>query len=396
MEHTSIKKKIMGLKTYVTFLSFMWIGSIVSSIGFTVAIIILWHKAFIGIEIKQEPFIEKSSFNTEQILNLINNTKSPSALQDVQQKKSESTNYLFLPTGIYIRQLTINTYTASFVGYVWQKYPIAHAHTIKTGVFFPQATISTMEKVYEFTDAHWKTIGWSVHCTLQQYFNFHSYPFDTQKITLEIWPDSFDKNIILVPDFDSYASFAPHQLPGIANTVHTQSWRIEKSYFTYEKESMLTDFGYAKDMHNNAKKTRTQRSLPELQFNIIANRSLSGSLIVNILPIIILLVLLFIVLIMTQFVEFYPIFGSLSFLFFISIVAYITFKSLFTAQQISFFDYMYFTVQGIILIIAMFTIIYYRKSNINWVRKNHMLIPRLLFWPVATGAILIISLIFFY
>jgi hypothetical protein len=361
----------------------LWLGSSIVSLGLACAIGFLWHKAFIELNIPLENELEKNLIDHAQIIKQFNAVNKSKQLEITSLK-----DYIFVPTGIYIQDLNINIDQVSCIGYVWQKYPVQAFDSIKPGIIFPQSMGNNIKKIYEFTDDIWHTIGWSVQCTLDQNFNFDNYPFDAQKIEIQLWPSDFDSAIILVPDLDSYKSFNLDRLFGLNNTIKLQDWHLEESYFSYEKENFKTNFGYTT-------KT-TQRSLPQLKFNVIVNRSLYGSFILNIVSILIVLILLFIVLLMVQWAGFYSVLASIASLFFIALFAYSSFRSAFKSQQIVFFDYVYFILESIILIISILSIIYYKNVPITWITYNHMSIPRLIFWPITMLSICIVSIIFFF
>lgn len=374
------------IRVYLCTPARLWIGSITISIGLLFSIAFLWHKAFIETNIVVDNPVEKNEFSIDRITAQLSENKA---------RIEKAFHYVTVPTGIYLHQLSISTDIISFTGYVWQKYPLNNALTIKQGITFPQASTVILEKMYEFTDDQWQTICWSIRGVLKQDFDLYDYPFDAQKIKIQIWPRAFDDSVILIPDFDSYKIFNPSALPGINNKIKLQNWRIQKSYFNYESQSFLTNFGYTQN-DTSIKLQKNQRTLPELSFNMIIYRYLYSSLILSSLPIFIILVLLFIMLLMVRFADFYPIFASIASLFFSSLLAYSSYKSGSTTQQIVFFDYMYFILQSIILGMSLLIVLYYKKIHIKWLTHEYMLIPKLLFWPLTMLGIFATSFIFFF
>jgi hypothetical protein len=381
------------LLAYYTQTSFKYaLISCVISCGFVLGIALVWYNAFKKIpEFQSTGALEKSSFNISDIIKQFESASSPLPTTENSSgqptTKSSNTNLTTIPTGIYIHELSVDIDKINLLGYVWQQVPVHTTQEINMGVIFPQATDIQLKQMYTFTDGNVQTTGWSVQCTLQQNFDYSRYPFDFRFINISLWPHAFNNDTLLTPDLDGYKVIYPVSLPGLNTRINEGDWRFHLSYFSYKKNNVSTDFGY----HG-----KTTMQLPHLNFNIVANRYVTSTLILNLTPIIIILIMLFILLTMASLIEFSSMFGILASLFFTSLVAYTAFKSYLPIQQIVFFDYLYFTIQGIILTIAMIAILYYSKLTIPFIKYKHLLIPQLLFWPLVTGTILIMSLIFFY
>lgn len=364
-----------------------WIFSWIISIGFVIAIIFIWNNAHSSSDISPtDQLAEKSSFDIKNIIKTFNISSYLTSASD--------TAFTQIPTGIYIHQLLIDPERIKVTGYVWQIIPDDTKENIKPGVIFPQATDVDIKQIYTFSNQGRTTIGWIFKCTLQQSFDYSKYPFDLHHIKVALWPKSFDNTLLLIPDFYGYPTINPVGLPGIYKRVNQQNWQYLLSYFTYRKTNLLTNFGY--DLSTTSKEKTALTALPQMSFDIIASRKIISTLILNLTPIIIILTLLFILLIMAPFFEFANTFAIIASLFFTSLIAYTTFKAYLPIQQIVFFDYLYFILQAVILAIAIITVLYYSKLNIRLIMYEHMLVPQLLFWPLITGTILLISLLFLY
>jgi hypothetical protein len=355
----------------------LWIGAIMISIGLSAISFVLWYRGFLDIEITPEKKIEKK-------------TDTISKLVPPNQSSTHNTNIL-IPTGLYITQLTIAGQTVSVSGYIWQTYPDQLPDNSVIPFTFPQALTQHITKAYTLQKDTGVTTGWAFRCQIPQYFNFKDYPFDAQSIRIQVWPTSRHMMYKFVPDLAGYGDSAIPQSAKNNHTLLLQEWRIKQSYFTNEYNQPSTSFGLPQALDDTA-----QESLPTLTYVIVINRTLRSSLIINLLPILILLTLIFIMLSMARFCTFHTLFGGLLFLFFISLIGYTNFKTKFPAQQIVFFDYIYFMTECIIVLSACLTIIYYKNVRIPLLYANHMLIPRLLYWPLICSTVCIISFIFFY
>jgi hypothetical protein len=298
-------------------------------------------------------------------------------------------------TGIYIHRLTVHMDSVSCVGYVWQKYPIDSMQTISPGIIFPQAYACDMEQAYQITQGSWQTTGWAFRCSLKQNFDFQDYPIDFQKIEIALWPKRLDNQIVLVPDLESYKTVNPSALPGVNRSIALQNWKIDRSYFSFLKETYATNFGYHSQGSYSIVGSPSKTRVPKLSFTVVVDRQATSLVFFSLLPLLIIFTLLFIVIVMTRKMHFYHMLASIASLFFTSQVSYSAFKTNLPTQKIIFFDYLYFILQITILTCGTLSILYYKKINISLVRYNHMFIPQVLFWPTITMATLLVSILFF-
>lgn len=390
---------LLILKIWLDPLHKLRIVSALFSISLLSIIAALWYKEFMDTGKGTDVILEKNVDFKKFIDDISRKTHTINPINSADQKaieKSYHNDVLLSPAGIYIHKISIGTNSTSIVGYVWQKIPIDSDHTAHEGILLPQAQDLVREEAYSTIQGNWKTIGWSIRCTLQQNFDYTSYPFDYQKIKIQLWPTAPDNQIVLIPDLDSYKTINPTALPGVNSSIVLQSWLIDRSYFSLEQKNYLTNFGYHSPESYTITGSSHKNKLPELNFYIVATRHAISSLILYLLPIIVILVLLFIVMIMAAFIRFSHMLASLASLFFTSLIAYTTFKSSLPIQKIVFFDFLYFIVQLAIFTTSILAIMYHKKFNIRLINFNHMFIPQILFWPTINIAILITSFIYFY
>jgi len=176
--------------------------------------------------------------------------------------------------------------------------------------------------------------------------------------------------------------------------MHLEGWDLLSSYFTYRNESDATNFGYHSPNRYGIDEELSTPQLPILNYAILINRHLYGTLIHSILPVMVILILLFVTLLTASSLSLLQIFGIVSSLLFSILVAYNAFTASLPIQEIVFFDYLYYLAELVVVIVAIFSIAYSRYASID--KNKDILLVHLLFWPLIMSVILILSLIFFY
>ncbi len=304
-----------------------------------------------------------------------------------------------IPTGLYLHHLEFEgTNNLRFIGHVWQRYHKEDHKNLKRGIVFPQAEEVKISEAYRFSDGAWEVIGWKIDGTLNQAFEYGNYPFDTRNIEIQLWPAAFDESVVFVPDFSSYEIITPSSRPGLNKNIVMQDWTFEESFFSYKVNRYFTNFGFYLT-GTFATFEKSEKSLtPELYFNVILNRFIITSLLLDLLPIIVVLILIFIALHMMskQQLEFQHVLGITGSLFFTAILAHLQFKNKIDIQQIVFFEYFYFILHFIILASTITAILYSLKINIKIVQYKDAFILRLLYWPFVSSMIFTMSMLQFY
>lgn len=391
---------LIGIRIYLPTSNKLWLSSISFAFALLIIIIFIWHILFTTSNNEPNKIIQ-NTFNIDKLIEQFNAykpipTNARFNAEEIAPEQNKKNDYILIPTGLYIHQISLGLDSITFNGYAWQQIPLSEIDKITPGIVFPQAREIHLKQAYKITKDDWVTIGWTVQGTLVQSFNFFNYPLDFKRIRIQLWPNSFDQKIILSPDFNGYKAFNPTSLPGINGKIHLLSWELSQSYFSYQKGNLLTNFGNHSPKSYMIDDNPHPIQIPELYFNIVANRYVFSALALILLPIIIILVLLFILMLMVGVVQFQFMFGSIASLFFTSLISYTSFKTYLPIQSVIFFDYIYFLLQGTILMIAIGSIMFNKKLKIAFIEHNNMLIPQLLFWPIVSSGVLFLSLIFFY
>ncbi len=302
----------------------------------------------------------------------------------------------YIPTGIFVSHLTFSAENQiNIVCYIWQRYFDGIHDNVSRGFILPQATTVKKTELYRRKEAKTEVIIWQVKAVLNQDIIYQRYPFDVKDLQLQIWHQDFEKNIILVPDLDSYQLINPSIRPGLSPTVYFPGWSIKGSYFGYMKNIYNTVFGlYSYGPFGIYKKVEKSQT-PELYFAITAQRYLFNILIADLLPIAVIALLLF-VLLLTSVPQGYGILGSCATVFFGLLFEQIRFRTKIPSAQLVYFENFYLILYAMILAIVIVALLYLLKFNINFIQYKKNLIAKLLYWPIVLGFSLGITLLYLY
>lgn len=305
-----------------------------------------------------------------------------------------------IPTGLYLQHIQFKDINAvKFIGTFWQRYKKTIHDNVKRGIIFPMAEDVKQTEAYKFDEGDWEVIGWNVQGTVNQKFNYQAYPFDSKLMRIQMWPYDFDKGVILAPDLDAYKVIAPSSLPGIDPAVRLEQWYLGRSFFSYQRQKYLTNFGnYLAGPFGTIDQSKKSVT-PELYFNVTMRRYIFNILILDLFPIIVVMTLLFLTLMLVglgKFDKIYYALGTTASLFFTIILAHIRFKSSIPVQQIVFFEYLYLILYFLIIAVTAIAVFYILGSEARILRYRDLLIPELLYWPLVTGLMLVLSIINFY
>lgn len=305
---------------------------------------------------------------------------------------------LFIPTGVYIQSIAFEgALSVKVSGYVWQVFD-AETASLTEGIILPEATEEvTLNKAYERQDGERRVIGWSFSATLRQWFDYRKYPFDLQSVWLQIWPNDFDKNVILVPDHQSYDILNPQNKPGVRSDIVLPGWDISKSFFSYIPKDYNTSFGFLDQQGGNY--------FPELFFHVIIQRKFLDPFLANLLPLLVVAFLNFgAILIATRREKLIGLFGfsagtSMGIaggLVFVVILAQNDLRQRLEVERLMYLDYYYFVMYLLLITVAIDAIVF-AWSRRSWLLhyRDH-LIPKLLYWPLTMLLLFIVTVYSFF
>jgi hypothetical protein len=311
---------------------------------------------------------------------------------------------LYVPTGVFIQSVEFSSANnVILTGYIWQRYHNSYHKDLSQGVVMPESETLEIEESYRRKENGSELIGWYFRVTLRQNFDYSRYPLDRQLVWIRLWHKDFDRNVVLVPDLGAYDQLNPHWLPGIEKDFVISGWTLWRSFFNYHHNSYNTDFGIENYLGQN--------KFPELYFNIGLRRDFFDPFVSQLAPMVVVLLMLFSVLVTSSSDEnrnallgfnTSGVLASSSALFFVILLSHIDLRSTITAKEIIYLEDFYFITYLSLLIVSINSILFswgirYPVINgISLIQHRDNLIPKLLFWPMVSGQLLVLTLISLY
>ena len=365
-----------------------WVGSSLFSVGLAVGIVSLW---FINLSSSQYSLRGEVPIADDAVLDqYLDNLGYRMVLGGYSKPER-------IPTGVFVQSVDFQSAVNLKVsGYVWQKFNTDSDREFSEGVIFPDAQEFDMEKAYERTVGNVRTVGWWFRLDLREGFDYLTYPFDLESVWLRMWPKDFDKNIVLVPDFDSYRLMTPEFLPGIDTQLILPGWQLLQSNFSYLPTSYNTNFGIARYAGLD--------DFPELHFNLIIRREFMDPFISSLLPLIVVMILLFIMqLTCSREENLKDLFGfsagailaGVAALFFVVIFAHIDLRKNLEVERIMYMDFYYFVIYFVFMLVSMNAVLFCWTREIALIHYRDNLIPKLLYWPFILGVIFLTTAVYF-
>ncbi|PKB63992.1 MAG: hypothetical protein BZY80_04505 [SAR202 cluster bacterium Io17-Chloro-G2] len=312
---------------------------------------------------------------------------------------------IYVPTGMYIQSIEFTSANnVTLTGYLWQKFSEDTPDSVKdianggaAGFILPEATKISVTESYREEDGGRTLVGWNFNAVIRQNFDFSKYPFDREELWIRIWPQDFGQGVVLTPDLISYGSTDPNDLPGLEKEDFViEGWDLAGAFFSYRQNSYDTNFGKQSFVG--------QKDFPELYFNVRLKRQFLNAFVSNLIPLFSVILLLFAVLMLIRASEAgRQVFGFstasvLSFcggLFFVVILAHLNLRSSIGAQGIIYLESFYFVTYFALLSVALNSILSASPVEFRLIHFRDNFITRLLYWPLFSGALLIITLFAF-
>ncbi len=386
---------------------FLWIISGAVSLLFLLGIASAWILSI------QFPHMDKHDLAVENKAGLYTFLKQfenvhTGEQKDITKKNSDDLNALltyryknknYVPTGIIINdmQFTGND-QLEFVGFVWQRYFDGVHDGAERGFILPQATHkTTITELSRTKRERAETIIWQVQAQINQNLSYNAFPFDIKNIKVQLRHKDFEKNMMLVPDLDAYKVINPATLPGIGQDAKLSGWHLLKSYFDYEIEHYLTNFGLYSYGPFGIYAEAPFEQMPEMRLNVVAQRYLLDTILTDLLALCVIAVILF-VLLLTYFSEkkFEFILGTCATAFFSAVFAQIQFRSKIASHEFVYFEIFYFTLYLTIILILITTCIHMFKMNVPLIRYDRNIITKLLYWPFILGVVWAVTMVYLY
>ena len=364
----------------------LWLVSSSTSVTLMIGIGFIWY-------------LELTQHGIEQVDNIVLTERT--GLNEFLQSRVSSTSTetpIYIPTGVFVQSLEFEDSNDVFItGYIWQRYNNTIPSNVSRGFLLPEAVSPSIEEVYRHQDQTSEVIGWYFEAKLRQNFDYSKYPFDLKNAWIRLWHKDFSGNVILIPDFKSYDFIIPTSLPGLEKDFVLPGWTLKSSFFQYRLNNYNTDFGVENYIG--------QSDFPELYFTVVIQRDFLGVFIGNMMTIIVILLLLFCVQMLIikrrsddgnlDFTALEIVSACGGFLFIIIIDQINLRQKIITAGAI-YFDYLYFVLYIVILLVAINAILFASTTNMRLIHYKDNLIPKLLYWPINLTLSLLVTLFVFW
>jgi len=298
-----------------------------------------------------------------------------------------------IPTGFFLQSMEfLNANDVLITGYIWQNISDLGIWNELSDFSFPDSKETIIEKVYMNRDTG--IIGWHFKTTLRQQFDFSKYPFDREDVWIRVLSNNSVKSI-LIPDFDSYDNLIPENLPGLRRPFMLDGWNPQKTFFSYRVNANNTKIGLGKFANSNA---------PEFYFNIDIKRDFKSPFDGDLLPVMVAIVLLFAVLTIITKGENITYFGFSSHgvlgyctsILFTLIIAHSSLRARVPVSRVIYLEYFYFVMYIAILVVAINSIAFASNRPIPFIDAKDNIYMKVLYWPVITGILLLITFLNFY
>lgn len=304
----------------------------------------------------------------------------------------------YVPTGIYVQSLEFTgSNDLAVTGYVWQKYTDGVHDKLQRGFVMPEARTLEVTESYRRKSGKTETIGWYFEATIRQQFDYSRYPFDRPNIWIWLRPADFTGNIVLVPDLASYKFLAPSSLPGLQEEAALPGYTFLGTFFDHEYHIRRTSFGVAS--------RRQSDRMPELYYNIIVKRNFITPFVSKLFPLFIMFSILFVVQLMfSQDEEKKKAFGLSAFavmgviitFFFSTLLSHTGLRQELGSERIIFIENFHFIAYMMLLLVTIKTLLFIGGKRVSFVQYKNGLIPKLLYWPLFTGFVFVVSFVHFY
>jgi hypothetical protein len=380
---------LIGFRVYTLEKKRLWHWTSSVSVLFFVGVCLLWTLTIIYPDPPSDQAIPM--IGKKDLTGYINNTTSfASGIKKV--------NLIQIPTGLYLETLRFNdANNVIATGYVWQKVKHQVEGEMKAGFSFPDAEESKINEIFRRTLDDGEIVFYNFEATIQQRAeNIVKYPLDQNIVRFRLLPKIFGQQILLVPDLDAYNILNPLSLPGVNKQLILPGWKQVRSNFGFLERSYSTNFGLVGLVNSTG--------LPELCFDFVISRKFIGPFISSILPVFVVACILFILLmcgtrekdrqLINGFKTTDVLRGAATLLFPI-MFAQISLRNSNASDGIMYMEYFYFIIYALILLVVA-NVLVFTHSNDGIVHHDDNVMPKMLYWPMVTGAFFIVSLLLLY
>ncbi len=202
-----------------------------------------------------------------------------------------------------------------------------------------------------------------------------TFPLDEQYLALVLDHPSLDKNVLLVPDVDSYKFMNPKILPGINNSVRLLDRFLDKSFFGLTPVRRDVNVCPAERLELIGKKY-------DLTFNVVTKRDLLGFLIMYLLPSVLALLLLFVNFCMARRRHILTSVSLISGIFIGIIFAHAALRRVLVGPVIFYLETFYVVPYFLIIFVLINLFLFVQNVKIRFITYHDNLLSKILFWPI--------------
>jgi hypothetical protein len=368
----------------------LWWLVVVVSLIIVGNIIVIWHLNLIT---------DFSLFDSEEE-RIVNQSilKKYVERYDHDLYKLANTTFEKIPTGIFIESYELKSFEASIIGKLWMKYPKRLYETAPPAFYFPDVSAIevrglTSDLISETEFEDYVLVTWRFRATLEQDFSYQQFPFEQNDIQVVVLYPDLSKNILLVPDLESYDILNPSVKPGLNPEITVPSSETISTFFTFETVDSKTNFGNEARVKNH----------PALSFNMIVKRIWLSPFIANIIPILIVALIMYIVLYISSNQEtarsglsiMNVVQSSAGFLF-ILLLAHVNERNRIETPEIAYIELFFFSMYVFITLESIALAMLLRGANWKFFTYGDNLILKLLFWPMLVSTWFAVTIVRFY
>ena len=299
-----------------------------------------------------------------------------------------------VPTGIFVQAVKFpDPISATINGYIWQRYADTIPEEIERGFILPQRTGEeiTLEEIYRQEQGDETVIIWNIGVTLNQDFDPTRFPLDRRDIGIRVSPAELSRNVILTPDLDSFALISPQLLPGLDQELTINNWSITSSSYSYRSVTFNTNFALQNRVQNG--------DTPELYFTVNTQRLFLGPFIAYLLPGIVVALMMFAFLLSDREPgnneEIVTTLNYSAALFFVVAVLHASLRDSVAAVGLVYLEVLYILLYMAIVTVSLNMFLIAKRPNFWLIRYQNNLIPKLLYWPLIIGTLVIATLLVF-
>ena len=294
-----------------------------------------------------------------------------------------------IPTGLLIESMAEGPNEATFSGIVWQRYPINYSANLKKGVMFSDITGDDspyLEEIYRVEEGDDEIIGWAFKVTIRQPPSIDNYPVDKDAMQIQLLPKELVYPVVLVPDLGARYDWMDN--PDMSN-VFLEGWDFGKSFYSYRYDPYGVNFGSDKISFGYSV------SSLYLYFNAPITRLYQSPFISYGITIFVVMVLLFAIMILSV-DNALEILSYSAAQFFVVAITHIGLRGELAADNMVFLEYMFVIMYGIILMVSINGMLYRSGEQLPLIHYRNNLIPKLLYWPLTAGILLLITIYLLY